>query len=103
MSGYITKDPDAKLWYGWDWADGGANDGSVSDPGWLQGDTIVTSTWSITGDGALAVDDDDLAGTVATVKLSGGTSGAQYTVTNHVVTAAGNEDDRSLIVRVQER
>lgn len=91
--------------YGFDWADGGANDGAADDPGWLQGDTISTSTWTITGpDSALEIDDDNKAATSTNVELSGGTAGKTYTVTNRIVTATnGYQDDRSIDVKVVQR
>lgn len=101
----IIKDPDAVLPYSINWAStDGTNDGTSADAGWLQGDTIGTSTWSITGPDALLVEDSESdSGTVATIVLSAGTGNRDYTVTNHIVTAAGYEEDRSLIVKVRER
>jgi len=100
----VIKDPQAVLNYGYDWADGGANDGASTDTGWLQSDTITASTWSITGpDSTLLQDSDANDTTTTTVVLSGGTANRTYTVTNHVTTAAGYEDDRSITVKVQER
>ena len=101
----IVKDPDAVLPYSINWAsEDGTNDGTSADSGWLQGDTIVTSTWSITGPDALLVQDSESeSGTIATIVLSAGTTNRDYTVTNHIVTAAGYEDDRSITVKVRER
>ena len=100
----VAKDPDSILSYGWDWANFGSNDGTSTDPGWLQGDTISTSSWTITGDDALLVNDSDAnTSTQATVVLSGGTIGQTYLVTNHIVTAAGYEEDRSMSVYIRER
>ena len=101
----IIKDPDAVLPYSINWAsENGTNDGGSSDTGWLQGDTISTSTWSIEGpDALLVVDSSTNSSTIATVVLSGGTANRNYTVTNHIVTAAGFEDDRSITVKVQQR
>ena len=101
----IIKDPDAKLPYSINWASAdGTNDGTASDTGWLQGDTISTSTWEITGPDALLVEDSDSkSATIATVVLSGGTANRNYTVTNRITTAAGYIDDRSIQVQVRER
>jgi len=100
----LIKDPDAVLQYGHDWADGGDNDGTSADTGWLQGETIATSTWAITGpDALLVIDSDDNDTTTATVVLSGGTATYTYTVTNHIITADSHEEDRSITVKMVER
>ena len=86
----FIKDADAKLDYQLDWS------------AWLDDeDTIATSTWE-PSDG-LTVEDESHTTTTATVWLSGGTVGAYYTVTNRIVTAAGREDARPLLVRVAHR
>jgi hypothetical protein len=87
-----TKDPGAVLDWCFDWS------------GWLAtGETItshtVTAATGLTVDSSLATDDD----TSVTAWLSGGTAGARYTVTCHIVTSAGRADDRLIIVDVRER
>ena len=101
----VLKDPDAVLPYSINWAStDGTNDGTSADTGWLQGDTIATSTWSVSGpDALLIVDSNSNSTTTTTVVLSAGTANRSYKVTNHIVTAAGYEDDRSITVRVQQR
>lgn len=89
MSSVFTKDPDAVLDYTINWAT------------WLGNDTISTSAW--TPDSGITVDSDTNTTTTATVWLSGGTVGTSYAVTNHIVTAAGREDDRTITVRVREK
>jgi hypothetical protein len=88
MSDFI-KDPDAVLDYSVDWA------------AWLDTDTIATSVWS-SPEGMTVVDTTNVA-TSATVWLSGGTVGMRYRITNHIVTAAGRENDRTISIRVQEQ
>lgn len=95
----FKKDPDAVLDYGFDWgADGN---------GWLnEGDTIATSTWSLThedDDGELVVDSDSKDDETTAAVVSGGTLGRTYWLTNHIVTAAGLEDDRTIEITIQER
>lgn len=90
-----TKDPDAKLDYGWDWSD------YLAD-----GEVIDTSTWSIAPTGTLAAASSPAPSktdTTTTVWLEGGTAGAVYEVTNHVTTTGGRTDDRTFVVRVQDR
>lgn len=107
MMNRVWKDPDAVLNYGHDWADGGDNDGSATDSGWLQGDTISDSSWTvstITGDAAPLVEDSDSNDTtVTTIVLSGGSENCTYIATNHITTSAGYEDDRSILVRITEK
>jgi hypothetical protein len=88
MSVYI-KDPDAVLDYSIDWS------------GWLDGDAIVTSTWSVAG--GITIDSTTNTSTVATVWLSGGSAGRSYKIVNHIVTSGGREDDRTLEIVVRER
>jgi len=100
----IQKDPQAVLPYSLDWSYFGENDGASTDPGWLQGDTIASSSWSVSGpDALLVVDSDTNSTTVTTVYLSGGTIGFTYTATNHVITSSGHEDGRSIRVTILSR
>jgi len=87
----FTKDPEAVLDYSIDWTK------------WLDevGDTIETSTW-IVPTGLTKVTETNTT-KLATVWLSGGTVGTNYTVTNRITTAAGRTDDRSITIRVRER
>lgn len=88
----IVKDPAATLDYSADWN------------AWLDGDTILTSTWEApTGITVESSPAPSHAGGVTTVWLSGGTAGERYAVVNHVVTAAGRIDERTLYVHVMER
>lgn len=105
MTFLALKDPQAVLNYSVRWHE------------WLgSGETISASTWSITGPEspiALAVDSDTigdytgqspiLSNTVATVIISGGTAGVTYTLTNHIITSEGIEDDRSITIKVQNK
>lgn len=101
----VIKDPDAVLPYSINWAsEDGTNDGTAADTGWLQGDTIVTSTWTITGpDSTLTKGAGSDDGKTTTIVLSGGTAKRNYMATNHIVTAAGYEDDRSVTIQVRQR
>lgn len=83
------KDPDAVLDYGLDWT------------AWLDGDTISTSTWTVPE--GITKDSDTKDTTTTTIWLSGGTDGSSYELTNHIVTAAGREDDRSITITMRER
>lgn len=85
-----SKDPSSILDYGVDWTD------------WLDGDTISTSSWSVSPSGLTAISNTRNGG-VTTVWLSGGTVGQTYQVTNTIVTAAGRTDQRTLLVAIQDR
>ena len=89
MARSFVKDPDAVLDYEWDWS------------AWLGTDTIASHT--VTAATGLTVDTSEATTTAVTAWLSGGSVGASYAVTCHVVTAAGREDDRTATITVQER
>jgi hypothetical protein len=100
-AGQWDHDPDAKLPYSIDWARGGSNDGSSADLGWLQGDTIAASSWTVPS--GLTEVSDSFTDTVATIIISGGTAGTIYEVVNHITTALGLEDDRTITLNCKER
>lgn len=85
----FVKDPDAVLDYTGSWA------------AWLKGDTILTSTWEVpTG---ITKDSDSHTSTETLIWLSGGTAGESYQLRNHITTAAGRADDRTITIKVKER
>lgn len=88
------KDPDAVLDYSLDWS------------AWLDGDTIVSSTWTISGpDTSLTIDEDSETTTVTTVWLSAGTRTKSYNATNHITTASvpARQDDRTIRLHIVAR
>ena len=113
MSAKMTaKDPDAVEPYFVVWCSkSGTNANTAADTGELKGATIATSTWVVpTG---ITKDSDDtgaitIAGisygvdTVATVWLSGGEAGEEYTLTNRITTSDGRTLDQSIVVPVKE-
>ena len=114
----VIKDPDADLDYAIEWASHTEpNDGTSNDDGWLRGDYLVQSTWSVTGpDPAMLihnqaigdiVDEDTKqvisTNTLAKVWLGGGTPNQSYRVVNSIVTFEGREEDRTIVVRVTQR
>jgi hypothetical protein len=84
-----TKDPDATLDYVLDWST------------WLSSDTIGTATWTVPA--GLTKASQSFTTTTATVWLSGGTVGENHFVTCRVTTAAARTDDRSILIRVEDR
>lgn len=90
MSQQFIKDPQAVLDYQCNWAD------------WLPtGDTITASSWAV--DSGITADSHSNTTTTATVWLSGGTDGQSYRVTNHITTAQGRTDDRTIVVKVRQK
>ena len=90
----LLKDPEAVLDYAVDW---GAE--------YLSGDVLTESSWTVspaeTGGVSIVSNRFDLL--VSTVQVGGGIAGRLYRMTNHVVTAEGREDSRSIMLRVEKR
>jgi hypothetical protein len=91
----MSKDPQAVLDYKFDWA-----------AGFLQpGEKITSFTVAVApDDGTLAVTSQSSTDTVVTVFLGGGTDSRTYTVTNHVTTDQGRQEDAflELVIRDEE-
>ncbi len=93
----IEKDPDAILPYRFDWSE------------WLEGDTISDAEFEVSPsvEGGLTIDAQSYDTATCTVWLSGGVAGQSYTLTNRIYPQAGAahgmRDDRSVLVRVQNR
>lgn len=100
----LSKHPEAVLDFGFLWASAdNANDGKESDDGWLKGQIISESTWTVQGsDEALVIVSSSVESTMGfdedgnpvvkstntrtVVWLEGGTSGQTYTITNKIKT-----------------
>lgn len=95
-SNSFAKDPHAIEWFGVDWTERLRGDAVGA------ADTIATSTWVVPA-GLTAADTMSMS-KVAGVKLSGGTLGERYRVTNRVTTALNEEtlDGTIEIVVVEE-
>lgn len=93
MTFSAIKDPQSVLDYAVDWST------------WLaSGDTITSSSWSVSGpDSALVIDTDTNDTTSATVWLSAGTLSKTYSVVNRVVTDQGRTDDRTIRITVMSK
>lgn len=91
MLGTLTKGPSDILVYTIDWSD------------WLNsGDSIATSTWSLTS-GVTKVTDTSTASTTV-IKVSGGTNGTSYTLTNTVTTTVSGETRiETFVLKVKTR
>jgi len=91
---FLLKDPGATLDYAVDW---GAD--------YLNDDVIAESRWEAAPaePGGVIILGNSFDFKVATVTATGGLPGRQYRLTNHVVTASGREDERSIVLRVEQR
>ena len=89
MSGF-TKDTNSVLDYTVDWG------------GWLNGDTIASSTFTVLPV-TITVDSTSNTTTITTIWLSGGTLGSTYTVNNRITTAGGRTDERSFVVSIVDQ
>jgi hypothetical protein len=90
----LLKDAEAVLDYAVDW---GAD--------YLAGDVLTESRWTVhpAESGGLSIVSGSFDLMIATVQVSGGIAGRIYRLTNHVVTAEGREDSRSIMLRVEKR
>lgn len=92
QNSYQEKGPNAIKSWRWDWS------------GWLTSlgaDTIATSTFTVPT-GLTKVAEANTT-TTATVKLSGGTDGESYSVTNHITTAGGDTEEASMYLKIVEQ
>jgi hypothetical protein len=92
---FLLKDPAAVLDYSIDW---GAEYLGVDE-------LLAQSEWSVVPDEADGV---SIAGSsfdpsIATVKAAGGTAGRIYKLVNQVTTGSGRVDERSIVIRVENR
>jgi hypothetical protein len=97
----LVHDPNAIEPQGFDWTDWLAELGAsvvISDSDWTVS-TIVGDAAPLTLSGATIVTGDRLTH----ITLTAGTPGLRYTVTNHITTSTGVEDDRSFKVLVVQR
>ena len=97
----FIKDPDAVLDYGIDWSDKDAATNAIGDNGWLQGDTIASSVWTVPA--GITKDSDSFNDTSAIAWLSGGVIGKRYELANTVTTAGGRTEDRSISILVRSK
>lgn len=93
------KDPGAVLDYSVDWAGGGYL-GQVPDQR-----SVMGSSWTVepVEAGGLTVSSQSLASNIATCIISGGIVGHIYTLTNRATISDGTTDERSILIRIEER
>lgn len=90
----------------------GLNTGGAGDDGELQGSTISTVTWTVPVGITKNSDNTSVViikgvsyavNTVCTIWLSGGTSGADYTLTCKITTSDSRTLSQSIVVRVSSK
>ena len=100
----FLHDPDARLDYYFDWK---ALTNGTGDSDWLAAGETITA-FEVTAGAGIATDQPVAPAlvngdTAVRVWLSGGTSGGYYQVACKVTTSAGRIDERTLVVKMQER
>ena len=93
MSQFI-KDPDARVDYAIDWSDATSAGTAIADSQW--------SVAPVEPDG-VTIEAHGFELVRATVTLSGGIAGHVYRIANRITLADGNIDERSLVIRVEQR
>lgn len=88
----FLHDPQAVLDYTWDWAAWLAAGETISAATIAPVDGITVGPPAILG-----------SGTSVTAWISGGSAGQRYCVTCHIVTTAGRQDDRTIVLACRER
>lgn len=83
-------DPDAVLDFQFDWSE------------WLSDGEIITAHTVTTGD-TITVDSSTHTDTTVTAWVSGGSDKSSATLTCHVLTTAGRQDDRSIRLLIRQR
>lgn len=99
----IKKDPQAELTYGISWSKWLPAGDSISSVAWTipAGITLVSESLNVSP--MTIGGESHAAGTVALVKLSGGTAAADYMLTCRVTLASGEIDERSIVIACRER
>lgn len=91
--GFYLKDPHARVDYAIDWG------------GYLDGQTIAASLWSVTPDetGGVAVEETSFDLNRSAARIAGGLAGRVYSLSNRVTMSDGSVDERSITLRVEDR
>jgi hypothetical protein len=92
---FLMKDPAAVLDYSIDW-------GSEY---LAEGELLAASEWSANPDepGGVAIVGSDFETTTSSVTVTGGIAGRMYRLANLIATDSGRIDERSIVLRVENR
>lgn len=91
-----SHDPEAVLDYVFDWAAFLADINDTIDSATVDASTIADD------DAPLTVDVVSNTTTTVTAWVSGGTVGKSYTLTCHIITNDGREEDKSITLQIKE-
>ncbi len=90
----MIKDPDSRIDYAFDWS-----------AAYLDGQVLTASQWAVTpahyGGVVVAASAFDAVRSSAT--LAGGITGNAYRISNRVTLSDGQIDERSIVLRVEQR
>ena len=112
MADQFVKDPDSVETFSVVWCDeDGTNDGSSSDDGELQGETISTAAAQMPNGITLDSENKNITSiqgvtygisTVHNMVLSGGTAGTNYDITSRITTSGGRTLDKTIRILCRE-
>ncbi len=94
MTGYFVKDPGSSLDHVVDW-----------QSEYLAGRSIAESSWRVepAGSTAISLSGAQLADGRTSIRIGGGAAGRVYRIVNRISLADGTSDERSLVLRVEDR
>ncbi|WP_020474565.1 phage fiber-tail adaptor protein [Zavarzinella formosa] len=90
MTESFIKDPSARLDYQIDWSD------------WLDDETIAVSVWTVPA-GIIQYGSATNTATSATIWLTGGTPGTDYSIVNQITTTEARINQQTLKLLIRER
>ncbi|MEQ1687012.1 MAG: hypothetical protein ABL874_00380 [Sphingopyxis sp.] len=90
----MIKDPGSRIDYAFDW-----------NAAYLDGQVLAASQWTVdpAHAGGVVVDAHAFDAVRTSATLSGGVEGTAYRVTNRVTLSDGQIDERSLVLRAEQR
>lgn len=90
----MIKDPGSRIDYAFDWS-----------ADYLDGQILSGSQWSVdpVHAGGIAVEAHAFDAVRTSATLSGGVEGHSYRITNRVTLSDGQVDERSIVLRVEQR
>lgn len=69
---------------------------------WLEGDTLLTSTWTVSDLSLIEYGNNFIAYGLTTIWLYGGDVGTIYSITNNITTVGGKIDNRTFYLKITE-
>jgi hypothetical protein len=97
----IIKDPDSSLDYSLAWTDRLASGVTISSATWAVPAGLTKVSEQVNGAPVVANGRTFPIGTVAVVRISGGTIGERYTCVCHAILSSAEVDEQSIIIDVR--